>query len=133
MVLATLFAALLASSCATRPADIPYDITAMELIQRGQEASDRNRFSLALQFYAEVLERFPFDTSSVIAAEYEIAFIHYKQRRYDMAKADFNHILERYNTPDEALLPPQFKILSQIVLARIDDIESGGRRRVIAW
>ena len=118
-----LLIAVLACSCASVVV-IPEDLTAAELIQRGQEASDRNRYSIALQYYEAIVERFPYDTDSNCAAEYEIAFIRYKQKKYDIAKAEFNDLLARYNTPDEALLPPQFKILSQIVLDRITELES---------
>ena len=113
-----------AVSCVTGPVVIPDDLTPAELIQRGQEASDRNRYSVSLQYYSAVVERFPFDIDNIIAAEYEIAFIRYKQKRYDEAKTGFNNLLERYNVPDEELLPPQFKILSGIVLAKIEEIES---------
>ena len=120
--------AFIASSCVTGPIHIPEGLTAAELIQRGQEASDKNRFSASLQYYEAITERFPYDIDSVIAAEYEIAFIHYKQKKYDVARIEFNDLLERYNNPDEELLPPQFKILSQIVLKRMDEIESSRRR-----
>ena len=126
-IIATIFTVGLFVSCASGPAVIPDDISAMELIQRGQEASDRNRFNQALEYYAAVLQRFPFDIDSICAAEYEIAFIHYKQGRYDVARNLFNNLLERYNTPDAALLPQQFRVLSHIVLARIDEAEE--RRR----
>ena len=126
-LIATLLICFLSASCANRPAVITDDMTPMEFIQRGQEASDRNRFSLAMQYYEALIERFPTDIDSVIAAEYEIAFIHYKQNRFDIARSGFNELLERYDTPDEALLPPQFKILSNIVLARMNEIEIGGR------
>ena len=119
-----LFAAVLALSCASRPVVIPDDLTAAELIQRGQEASDRNRYNISLQYYAAIIERYPMDIDSVCAAEYEIAFIHYKQKKYDMAKIEFTDLLERYNIPDEALLPPQFKILSQKILDKITEIEN---------
>ena len=123
-LLTALFAVLLVFSCASRPVVIPDDLTPMELIQRGQEASDRNRYSTALQYYQTLIERYPFDIDFICAAEYEIAFIHYKQKKYDIAKIEFADLLERYNTPDEELLPPQFKILSQKILARITEIES---------
>ena len=123
------FAALLAASCISKPVVIPDDLTPAELIQRGQEAADRNKYAASLQYYATVIERFPQDIDNVCAAEYEIAFIHYKQKKYDIAKAEFNGLLERYNTPDEALLPPQFKVLSQKILSRINEIEN--RRKKI--
>jgi tetratricopeptide (TPR) repeat protein len=122
-LLAALLTALMAVSCATRQVVISEDLSAMELIQRAQEASDRNRYSISLQYYETVIQRFPYDIDNIIAAEYEIAFIHYKQKKYDIAKAEFNALLERYNTPDEELLPPQFKILAQKVLARIEELE----------
>ncbi|MCL2093945.1 MAG: hypothetical protein FWH12_07090 [Treponema sp.] len=121
--------ASLAVSCATRQIDIPYDLTPMELIQRAQEASDRNRYGISMQYYEAILERFPFDIDNIIAAEYEIAFIHYKQNRFDTARVQFEEILARYDNPDGALLPPQFRILSGIVLANMDEIESRRRPR----
>ena len=123
---AALILAAAAASCASGADVIPTDLTAAELIQRAQEASDRNRYALSLQYYATIIERFPYDIDSVVAAEYEIAFIHYKQKKYDIAKVEFNDLLERYNTVDEALLPPQFKILSRIVLERIAGLEKRG-------
>ena len=119
----------LGASCATASVDIREDMTPAELIQRAQEASDRNRYSVSLQYYQAILERFPYDIDSVCAAEYEIAFIHYKQKSYETAKTGFNELLERYNTVDEALLPPQFKVLAQIVLAKIEELEERGQRR----
>ena len=117
-------AAFLAVSCASKPITITDDITPAELIQRGQEASDRNKYAISLQYYAAVIDRFPYDIDSIMAAEYEIAFIHFKQKKYDMAKIEFSNLLERYNTPDEELLPPSFKILSRIILEKIKEIES---------
>ena len=116
--------AVLAVSCVTGPLAIPEDLTPAELIQRGQEASDRNRYSVSLQYYETLIERYPYDIDNVIAAEYETAFIHYKQKKYDIAKTEFAGILERYNTPDEELLPQQFKILSRKIMANIGELEN---------
>ncbi|MCL2130338.1 MAG: hypothetical protein FWH35_08300 [Treponema sp.] len=117
-----------AVSCASKPVVIPYELTVMEMIQRAQEASDRNKYKVSLQYYETIIERFPYDIDNVCGAEYEIAFIHYKQKKYDIAKAEFNLLLDRYNTADEELLPPQFKILSNKILANISDIESRQRK-----
>ena len=128
IILAALLTTVLLVSCATGPVLIPEDLTPMELIQRGHEASDRYRYRHALQFYEALIERFPFDIDHVIAAEYEIAFIHFKQRRYDIARTGFNNILERYNHPDAVLLPPQFRVLSLRILENIDEAEAQRRR-----
>jgi outer membrane protein assembly factor BamD (BamD/ComL family) len=108
-------------SCASGPVDIPETLSPEELIQRGQEASDRNRYKQALQYYEVIPERFPSHTDMLCAAEYEIAFIHYKQKKYDQSKAEFLALLDRYDTLDAELLPQQFRILAEIVLARMEE------------
>ena len=118
---------ILAVSCASGPIDIPDNLSPAEMVQRAQEASDRNRYAVSLQYYDAILERFPDETAFVCAAEYEIAFINYKQKKYDISKQKFNSLLERYNTPDEELLPPQFKILSLMILASIEEIETANK------
>jgi outer membrane protein assembly factor BamD (BamD/ComL family) len=115
-------------SCSSGPVVIPGDITAEELIQRAQEASDRNRYAVSLQYYEAILERFPSDLPNVCAAEYEIAFIHYKQKKYAEAKDEFMDLLARYENPDEELLPGQFKILATKILAKIDALEKHGNK-----
>jgi outer membrane protein assembly factor BamD (BamD/ComL family) len=102
---------------------IAEDLSPAEIIQRAQEASDRNRYKLALQYYQALLERNPTNIDLVCTAEYEIAFIHYKQKKYTDARMELNALLARYNTPDEELLPPQFKRLANIVLDRITEKE----------
>jgi len=124
-----LAAALLVFSCATGPTAIPEDLSPAELIQRAQEASDRNRYEVSLQYYETLIDRFPFDIDNIIAAEYEIAFIHYKQKKFEIAKAEFTDLLNRYNTPDEELLPPQFKILSLKIMDKIEEIENSDTGR----
>jgi outer membrane protein assembly factor BamD (BamD/ComL family) len=122
------FVPLLFVACASGPVVISGDITAEELIQRAQEASDRNRYAVSLQYYEAIRERFPLDLVNVCAAEYEIAFIHYKQKKYAEAKDEFTDLLSRYEDPDEELLPPQFKILSAKILAKIEAIEKRTNR-----
>ena len=126
MKLSTLFvvaAALLFSACATGSLNIPQNLSPSELIHRAQEASDRNRYNYALQYYQALLERNPTNIDLVCTAEYEIAFIHYKQKKYGQARAEFNALLERYNADDGEYLPPQFKLLALKVLERIDEKE----------
>jgi outer membrane protein assembly factor BamD (BamD/ComL family) len=111
--------ALALSSCVSRP-EVTNETSAAELIQWAQEASDKNRYRQSMQYYNLVLERFSYDMEMVCTAEYEIAFIFYKKRKYEDARTRFNALLERYNTQDEGLYPPQFKRLAAIVLDQID-------------
>jgi outer membrane protein assembly factor BamD (BamD/ComL family) len=116
--------ALFFSSCATSYVNIPNDLSSAEIIQRAQEASDRNRYNVALQYYQALYERNLSNIDLVITAEYEIAFIHYKQKKYVQAREELSSMLEYYDSPDEPFLPPQYKILGQIVLNRIDEKET---------
>jgi tetratricopeptide (TPR) repeat protein len=123
-----LLAVLFVSSCATGPVSVSPDATPEEIIQRAQEASDRSRYNTALEYYQILLERNLTNIDLVCTAEYEIAFIHYKQKKYDQALTEFNALLERYDTPDAELLPQQFKTLALIVVERIKAKEKQGIR-----
>lgn len=111
---------LFVGSCASGPVVIAEDLTPAELVQRGQEASEKANYGQAIQYYQAILERFPDDSESVCTAEYEIAYIKYKQKKYEEAEAGFRALLARYDEPDAELLPPQFKILAEKVLSRME-------------
>jgi outer membrane protein assembly factor BamD (BamD/ComL family) len=116
------------SACATVPQDIP-ELSAEELVQRAQEASDRNRYNLALQYYQALYDRNQNNSDWVLTAEYEIAFIHYKQKKYGEARQELNALLGRYDNPDAELMPQQFKRLASIVLKSIDEKEAKQKKR----
>lgn len=122
---------LMVSSCAST-AVIPDNLSPAELEQRAQEASDKNRYKQALAYYEAMLDRNSNIIDIIITAKYEIAFIHYKQKKYQQARNELNEVLEYYNTPDEELLPKQFKRLSQIVLDRITEKETPFRKKKTA-
>jgi outer membrane protein assembly factor BamD (BamD/ComL family) len=117
-----------AASCFSGPVNISDTITPAELVQRAQEASDRNRYNQSLQYYQAILKRFPDDTEYGCAAEYEIGFIHYKQKKYDIAESELKNLLARYEESDAELLPPQYKILTNIVIAKLDERKNGKKR-----
>ena len=122
-ILLILAVILFFSACASGRFNISNDLSPAELIQRAQEASDRNRYKTALQYYEALLERYSYNIELVCTAEYEIAFIHYKQKKYADARTGFNTLLERYESPDQELLPQQFKRLANIVLDQITEKE----------
>jgi hypothetical protein len=109
------------ASCASGPEDVSDAITPAELVQKAQEASDRNRHNQSLGYYGLILERFPDRIDYVCAAEYEIAFIYYKQKKYELAETGLRKLLVRYDGPDAELLPPQYRILANIVIASIEE------------
>jgi len=111
---------LVISSCASAPAPIPEELGPAELLQKGQDFSERNQYQEAIRYYQAVLDRFSSDLTYICTAEYEIAFIHYKQKKMDEAEAGFRALLKRYDSPDAALLPAQFQVLSGKLLAKIE-------------
>ena len=95
----TLFIAvlvLLFAACETVPeqSDIPEDLTTQEYFQRAQEAVDQRYYETALVYYRTYLERNPDDVENRVAAQYEIAFLHYKMEDYDTAQRMFEELLE---------------------------------------
>jgi len=113
---------VLFSAC-TSTANISEDLSPAELMQRAQEAMDQNRYNTASQYYHVLHERNRSNIDLMITAEYHIAFIHYKQRKYEQARTELNAVLEYYNMPSSALLPQHFKRLSEIVLQSIEEKE----------
>jgi outer membrane protein assembly factor BamD (BamD/ComL family) len=122
-ILPVLATALIVSACATGTVVIPDNLSPAELIQRAQEASDKNKYSVALQYYEALRERNSTNSDLLCTAEYEIAFIHYKQKKYMLAKEELNALLERYRAPDGEYLPPQFSLLAKKVLEQIEEKE----------
>jgi len=122
-ILSVLAASLFFCACATGPLNVPEELSPAEIIQRAQEASDKNRYNHALQLYQVLLERNQTNIDLICTAEYEIAFIHYKQKKYSLAKEGFNALLDRYNAEGGERLPPQFKLLALKVLERIEEKE----------
>jgi len=118
----TLAAALILSACATTVI-IDEDMSSAEIMQRAQEAMDRNRYEIAIQYYEALYDRNQTNIDLIITAEYHIAHIKYKQKKYDEAREGLNRVLSYYTTADAILLPQHFRILSQIVLENISEKE----------
>ena len=116
---ALLFAVGLLAGCASGPVVIDEGLEPSELIQRAQEASDKNRTAVAIQYYQAILDRYPDDRYATCAARYEIAFIQFKQKNFEEAKKGFEELLALYEGPDAALLPAQFRVLGEKILAKI--------------
>jgi len=114
--------AILFSACAST-VNIGEDLSPAELIQRANEAMDKNRYNVAIQYYEALRDRNQSNIDLTITSEYHIAFIHYKQGKLEQARDELNAVLEYYKSSDAELLPQHFKKLSQIVLKTIEEKE----------
>lgn len=104
-IILILFIITLTTGCSSTPSSIPEDLSPLEYFQKAQEAvSSRNDLKTALAYYEAFFKRFPEDPKR-IEALYEIAFIHYKLKEYDLAKEKFNSLLQIYKTPEASQLP----------------------------
>ena len=113
---------ILSASCSTwKEVSIDTSLSDAELIQRGQEAFDVNRYKQAIEYYTVVLERAGPYSESFFAAKYEIAFVHYKMKDYKSAQSELTAILSSYENSDSELYPAQYRILSKIILDSIGE------------
>ncbi|GHU08591.1 hypothetical protein FACS1894151_04780 [Spirochaetia bacterium] len=118
---ALLAALCVLASCASGPVEIADNLSPEELIQRAQEASDNNNYNRALRYYEALRDRYSDieQKKYLCTAEYEIAFIYYKQKKYEEATEGFMLLLERYEGEDAIWLPRQYRVLANIVLENI--------------
>ncbi|MDR2807868.1 MAG: hypothetical protein LBB43_02545 [Spirochaetaceae bacterium] len=117
-----IFVLVLCGGCSTgKNIVVDTSLSDAELIQRGQEAFDLNRYRQAIQHYTVVLERAAPYSESFFAAEYEIAFVYYKMKDYKAAQVKFKEILANYGNTEAELYPAQYKILSLKLLESIEE------------
>ena len=112
---------LLVSACKSTP-PVNYDsLNKAEFFQKAQEASNKSDYKSALAYYNHFLTKYPDDIQKGIEADYEIAFIAYKQHDYKKANRLFSDILDKYSTDASQVLPAWPKILSQKILKEIKE------------
>jgi outer membrane protein assembly factor BamD (BamD/ComL family) len=88
-------------------------------VQLAQEATDAYHYDAAVAYYKALGERFGTEPLYRTTADYEIAFIAYKQGRYAEAKEGFDALLAKYAGPDGSSLPPRYAVLTKKVLETI--------------
>lgn len=115
---------ILTFSCASQPKEIPNDLEPIEYFQKAQHfASDKNNYRVAIHYYETFIERHPDDFQRIVEAKYEIAFLHYKQGKTQLAKTEFQELLKNYEGENANVLPAWPRILAQKVLKKIENQE----------
>jgi outer membrane protein assembly factor BamD (BamD/ComL family) len=115
-------AAFLFVACAGAPKVIPQNLSARELVQDAQEATDAYNYKAAVAYYTALGERFGSDPLYRTTADYEISFIAFKQGHYAVAKEGLEALLARYSGPDGSSLPPRYAVLAKKVLESIANV-----------
>jgi outer membrane protein assembly factor BamD (BamD/ComL family) len=113
-------ALLLLASCSSGPVVIPEGLSAAEIFQRAQDATDRSDYPLAIRYYSLVQTTYPEDLTHVTWAAYEIAFLYHKMGKDEMSLSLINDLLDRYSK-DANSLPPAPHLLAQKLKARLEE------------
>ena len=131
LLLAAAFASIAITGCSSvpDPATIPPETSVAELSQRGQSALDENNYKAAEVYYQIIIDRFGGTPEAVVSAEFEIAHIRIKQKKWNDAKGRLEAIIERYETTGGAGLPPEFLVLARNDYKKIPP-EHGGPEAV---
>ena len=113
-------AALTFTSCQSVK-DIPEDLTAPQLLQRGQSYADNADYKNAEACYLATIDRYGDNTDTYIEAKYELAHLYIKKRNYEKARPVLEEILELYDYATVGTLPAAYKKLAQMDLEKISN------------
>jgi len=123
IVAASLLAVLLlaVSGCASvpDPSSIPPETTVADLSQSGQEALDDNNYKAAEVYYQLIIDRYGSDPKALTAAEFEIAHLRIKTKKWADARTRLETIIARYESTGGAGLPPEYLVLAKNDLKKI--------------
>ncbi len=106
-------------SCMSSPKNVPENATVEELTLLGQQSLDVSNYKAAEVYYSTIVKRYGSDIGVLVAAEYEIAHIRIKQKKWVEAKEMLDRIVSYYDGTDLSVLPPHYKKLALIDLKKI--------------
>ena len=107
------------TSCSSIPKEIPEDLTAQELIQKGQNEFENGRYKASFCYYNAVTERFMDNPAVYAEATYEIGHLFMKQKKYDKAETVFRNLLDLYASAQPGTLPGSYRKLSELEMEKI--------------
>ena len=119
-----LFVAIFAAifvSCSSVPKEIPEDLTAQELIQKGQSEFENGHYKASLMYYNAVTERFADTPAVYLEASYEIGHLYMKQKDYAKAEVVLKEILDIYANAQPGTLPGAYHKLAQLEMNKIKE------------
>lgn len=111
------------SGCHTVPKNIPEDLSADELINLAQASYDQGNTKAAQAYYETIIIRYGDDMNKLVEAEYEIAHLKVKQKKWQQAIPDLQRVLNYYETDTTGMLPPAFRKLAELDMAKVPERE----------
>jgi outer membrane protein assembly factor BamD (BamD/ComL family) len=107
------------TSCSSVPKEIPESLTAQELIQLGQSNFESGNYKAALAYYNTTVERYADFPAIYVEAQYEIAHLYVKEKKYDLAVPVLNELKQMYDSTAPGTLPAAYKKLAEIEFEKI--------------
>jgi outer membrane protein assembly factor BamD (BamD/ComL family) len=93
--------------------EIPADLTAGQLLQKGQNAYASSKYEEAERYYLETIKRYGNNLETFVEARYELGHLYMKTKDYQKAYENFNQILQLFQTDKAASIPVAYKKLAQ--------------------
>ncbi|MFN3410543.1 MAG: tetratricopeptide repeat protein [Exilispira sp.] len=87
-----------------------------KLLLEGQLAFDNQAYDVAIKYFMTILEKFPDDKEFTSWACYEIGFVYFNMKKYDIATIWFKKVIEEYNGSSAAVK------LAKYMLQKIEQI-----------
>lgn len=109
------------SACSSVPSEIPEDLTAQELIQKGQNEFENGRYKASLRYYNAVTERYADSPPVYAEATYEIGHLFMRQKKYDKAEPIFQDLLDLYAQSQPGTMPGAYQKLAQLEIEKINE------------
>ncbi|WP_294429619.1 tetratricopeptide repeat protein [uncultured Treponema sp.] len=109
------------AACTTIPKEIPEELTAQELIQKGQTEFENGHYQAAICYYNAVTERYADSPPLYLEAYYEIGHLYMRQKKYSKAEPIFQDILDLYANSQPGTLPGSYQKLAQLEMDKIKE------------
>ena len=117
---ATGLAVSLMISCSSVPKEIPQNANIEELKQKAYELTAKEQYAGAEKYYQTIIERYGMNAQVLISAEYEIAHLYVKQKKFNEAEPRVRKILNYYEVSDYSL-PQQYRKLAELDMEKIEN------------
>lgn len=111
-------------SCSSIPKTLPEDTTAADLLVQALDLYDSGKYKAAEYYCNAAIARSTNDVQQLIPAEYELAHMYIKRKKWAEAKPIFERIVSYYQSPESYAYPQEYKKLSELELAKIPVTQS---------